>query len=319
MKVAIPHHLKVGVCICVTLYSLLISVAESQDTKGQDESAPESGPISGEKVAFLGDSITATGWMRPDGFIHLISQAFAMQEKNVEIIPAGKSGNTSKDILARLDDDVLKKKPDWLVLNCGLNDVWFGVNGIGLDQFEQNITSIVNQATAAGIKVVILTTTVIDEDPNSGNNQKLGVYNDFLRSFANDRSLPIADLYQNLTDAIAKQRSSNPYDDGNQLTLDGVHMNGLGDEVIAISILHAFKFTDQQVSQAEAAWVELPDAKALTPVALSIHQYAQIQAIASKQGCSVDNLMKDKWKMMLDQMINTNPDNSASPSPKASP
>ena len=85
----------------------------------------------------------------------------------IQIIPAGVSGNTSKDMLARLDKDVLSKKPQWMTLSCGVNDVWHGVNGVPLDQYKQNITSIVDQAQAAGIKVVILTATMIGEEDNA--------------------------------------------------------------------------------------------------------------------------------------------------------
>jgi len=90
------------------------------------------------------------------------------------VIPAGVGGNTSRDMLARLDKDVLSKKPDWMTLSCGVNDVWHGANGgVPLDQYQQNITSIVDQATAAGIKVVILTSTMITEDEATANNQQL--------------------------------------------------------------------------------------------------------------------------------------------------
>ena len=63
--------------------------------------------------------------------------------KKIEVIPAGVGGNTSKDMLARLDRDVLSKKPDWMTLSCGVNDVWHGATGVPLDQYQQNITSIV--------------------------------------------------------------------------------------------------------------------------------------------------------------------------------
>jgi len=41
-------------------------------------------------------------------------------------IPAGISGHKSNDMLGGLQNDVLNKKPDWMTLSCGANDVWHG-------------------------------------------------------------------------------------------------------------------------------------------------------------------------------------------------
>ena len=94
-----------------------------------------------------------------------------------------------------------------------MNDVWHGVKGVPLDDaqaatstfeknpkeadkgtYKKNITEIVNKAEAAGVKTVILTATVIKEDLNSPENQKLAPYNDFLRQLAKEKHLALADL-----------------------------------------------------------------------------------------------------------------------------
>ena len=81
-----------------------------------------------------------------------------------------------------------------MTLSCGVNDVWHGVKGIPLDQYKQNITKIVDQCQAAGVKVMILTSTMIGEDQANANNQKLSAYNDFLRSLAKEKNCLLADL-----------------------------------------------------------------------------------------------------------------------------
>ena len=54
---------------------------------------------------------------------------------------------------------------------------------------RKNITQIVEKAQAAGIKVYLLTSTMITENPKHPNNQKLAAYNDFLRKLAAEKIL----------------------------------------------------------------------------------------------------------------------------------
>src|SRR5258707_6468711 len=91
-------------------------------------------------------------------------------------IPAGISGHKSNQMLERLDRDVISKKPNWMTLSCGVNDVWHGANGVPLAEYKKNITQIVDKAQAAGTKVMILTATVIGEDLKNDNNKKLADY-----------------------------------------------------------------------------------------------------------------------------------------------
>lgn len=80
------------------------------------------------------------------------------------VIPARISGHKSNQMLDRLDKDVLAKKPDWMTLSCGVNDVWHGTNGVPVDAYQKNITTIVDRAQSTGIRVMILTATMIREN-----------------------------------------------------------------------------------------------------------------------------------------------------------
>jgi lysophospholipase L1-like esterase len=66
---------------------------------------------SGEKIAFLGDSITQGGWGNPKGYVHLVIEGLEANGVKAEPVPAGISGHKSNDMLARLERDVLSKKP----------------------------------------------------------------------------------------------------------------------------------------------------------------------------------------------------------------
>jgi lysophospholipase L1-like esterase len=213
---------------------------------------------SGQSVAFLGDSITALGWETPLGYVRLVAMGLAANGVDTAPLPAGISGNTSGDMLNRFDNDVVSKKPDWVTISCGVNDVWHNPGGVPLDQYEKNITQIVDKAQAAGIKVVILTSTMIGEDAPNGFTQRQIPYNDFLRKLAKDRHYPLADLNADMQAEVA-DRIKGGWKPGHLLTIDGVHPNPRGMVMMAHGVLRAFGLTDAQMAQGDNAWLDMPD------------------------------------------------------------
>jgi lysophospholipase L1-like esterase len=225
---------------------------------------------SGEKIAFLGDSITAGGWGNPAGYVRLVIAGLEANGVHAEPIPAGISGHKSDQMLARLDKDVLIKKPQWMTLSCGVNDVWHGPRGVPLDEamaksgtydekvasrgtYKKNITAIIDQATAAGVKPVMLTATVIQENLASKENGLLAPYNAFLRQLAKEKNIPMADLYAMFEKRIKAENKPTV----KVLTSDGVHMNGEGNKLMAIGVLKAFGLNEAELDKAKASWPAL--------------------------------------------------------------
>jgi lysophospholipase L1-like esterase len=211
----------------------------------------------GQKLAFLGDSITQFGWDKPSGYVKEVVAGLTACGITVTPVPAGISGNTSTDMLGRLENDVLSKKPDWMTLSCGVNDVWHGATGVPLDKYKETIALILDRAKAAGIRVMILTSTVIGEDLPNANNAKLADYNAFLRLAAKERGLPLADLNADMQALIKDGGKPGT----NLLTVDGVHMNDAGNRMMARGILAAFGLPKAKLAKAESAWPESGEKK----------------------------------------------------------
>jgi lysophospholipase L1-like esterase len=205
---------------------------------------------SGEKIGFLGDSITQAGWGNPKGYVHLVIDGLAANGVKVEAVPAGISGHKSNDMLKRVENDVLSKKPQWMTLSCGVNDVWHGARGVNLEDYKKNITAILDKAAASNVKVVITTATIIHEDLKSPENAKLAPYNDFLRTVAAERKAPLADLNGMFQERIKTENKPGK----NTVTSDGVHMNAEGDKIMARGILKAFGLDETELKKAEEAW-----------------------------------------------------------------
>jgi lysophospholipase L1-like esterase len=208
----------------------------------------------GDKIAFLGDSITAGG-MHSNGYCRLVISGLAANGIQAEPIGAGVSGHKSNQMLARLDKDVIAKKPTWMTLSCGVNDVWHGANGVELPDYKKNITEIVDKAQAAGIKVMILTATMIKEDAENDLNKKLAGYNDFLRELAKEKKCLLGDLNAEMQATIAEMKKANPLPPGkNYLTSDGVHMALAGNRMMALGLLKGFGLTETHLAKAKQAW-----------------------------------------------------------------
>lgn len=138
--------------------------------------------------------------------------------------------------------------------------------GVPLDKYKKNIREIIETADAAGIKVMILTSTMIGEDPEKETNQKLIPYNEFLREIANDKNLSLADLGKDMHQAVALipdvEGKAAMFGDPkyernikNKLTTDGCHMNKLGNIMMARGILKAFGMSEKKIAQAEESWL----------------------------------------------------------------
>jgi lysophospholipase L1-like esterase len=232
----------------------------------------------GETVAFLGDSITQQG-AQSGGYVRLVAGGLEANGVPIEVIPAGVGGNKSNQMLERLEKSVLDKKPDWMTLSCGVNDVMHGSRGgVPLDEFKKNITAIVDRCRQAGVKVIILTATQIRLPVTNADNTKLAGYNAFLRDLARERDLPLADLNAAMAaeqDALAAARTRRP------LTTDGVHMNIYGNLMMAKSLLATLGLDARQIAAAETSWQSIPDASHLSArinVGIAEHEALEIMA-----------------------------------------
>ena len=253
----------------------------------------------GDTLAFLGDSITQQGQQNPDGYVNLTIRALASEGVNVKPVKAGISGHKSDNMLARLNRDVLSKKPRWMTLSCGVNDVWhqdFGEGkGVKLEAYKENITKILDTCAASNCTVIVLTATMFEkpkmaEDPH---NVKLAPYNEWLRAEAKKRGLPLADLNAAMWAAHEK-------DSKVKLTRDGVHMLPSGDRLMAHGILTAMGVAEDRFPTIEkeawkTVWVMCRfDLKPETDKADYIAQTkAILGAVRAEPGCLECRLLGD--------------------------
>lgn len=256
----------------------------------------------GDTIAFMGDSITQQGAGSPSGYVRLVATGLEANGIKTKTIPAGISGHKSDQMLGRLETDVLSKKPNWMTLSCGVNDVWHGLKGVPLDAYKQNITAIADRCQAAGVKVMFLTATMIGEDQPNQNNQKLIAYNDFLHNLAKERKCPLADLNADMQAAIKNMPSEQK---GNLLTGDGVHMNVEGNQMMAVGVLKAFGLNAEQLQKAQSAWLDIPAACEVTgKTRITIRQFQQLKTVAADKKMPLPNFLDAELAKAIEPMMN---------------
>lgn len=196
----------------------------------------------GEKIVFLGDSITQGGG-GAKGYVTLVTNALKEKHKDLGIatVNAGISGNKVPDLQRRLQRDVLDRKPTLVVVYIGINDVWHGENnpknGTSPEAFEAGLKDVVGQILKTGSRVLVCTPTVIGELPGGANklDAKLDQYSKISRGVAAELKVPLCDLRQAFADHLEKHNSEKKA--AGILTTDRVHLNDAGNRLVAETIL----------------------------------------------------------------------------------
>ena len=189
----------------------------------------------GDSIAFLGDSITQAG-ADANGYITLFEKVLTnLGIEHYSMYKKGRGGDTSKQMLERVDADVIAWKPTWTTFSCGVNDICYAARRQTLEQYQANVTAIFDKFDAIKTKVVVLTTTLLYETVE---NATLESYVGWLRAEAKRRGYLIAEVNEAMK-AEAKALGATgraPW----KLTVDGTHMNDIGNRVMAWELLKTF-------------------------------------------------------------------------------
>jgi len=203
-------------------------------------------PRPGERIVFLGDSITFRGDVT-GGYVDLVRRTLShtFPGASMEVINAGVGGNKVTDLQNRLDGDVLAKHPSTVVIYIGINDVWLSEVGRGtpIRDFENGLRDLVARIRAVGSRVILCTPSVIGERPVGGNSldPMLDEYSGLTRTLASALCTGLIDLRRAFLAHIAAVNTSSEW--RGILTNDGVHMNPAGDEFIATTMLEGLGVT----------------------------------------------------------------------------
>ena len=200
-------------------------------------------------VVALGDSVTKG--VRRDGsvladqtFVALLERELRKTYADARVINSGIGGNTSSQMLARLDQDVLSHHPQVTLVMTGLNDAEYIDPGpvlrdeprVALNVFADTLRQIIRRVRDAGGQVLLLT-----PNPMTGKYPyaSQGYYkehdiNSALESYAASIRSVALETHTDLVDVYAAWIHMPDYE---RFLPDGVHPNREGHRRIAELIL----------------------------------------------------------------------------------
>ncbi len=194
-----------------------------------------------KKVIFFGDSITQQG-AKGNGYINLLKKS--VDSTKYQLIGAGIGGNKVYDLYLRIEEDVISKKPDLVVVYVGINDVWHKLGartGTDYDKYLKFYQAIINKIQATGSKVVLCTPSVIGEKKDGTNDvdADLTKYAAGIKELAAKNNLPLCDLRKAFMDYEAINNTQDL--EKGVLTTDKVHLNATGNQLVADQMLPFIK------------------------------------------------------------------------------
>jgi acyl-CoA thioesterase-1 len=184
------------------------------------------GCVTTQPVVFMGDSIDYI-WGLPS-----VSPAF---QEHPLWIDAGVSGNTSGQMVARFQRDVIAKLPSVVAILAGTNDVypgWTLCGAGGTTDTCHNIMWMVSQAQSSGIRPILATippwgcketlcvlAETADSDP--GRYERIDTLNQWIKIYGQQQGLVVVDYWSLLV--ASDKETYIP-----SMTMDGVHPSAQG-------------------------------------------------------------------------------------------
>jgi lysophospholipase L1-like esterase len=230
------------------------------------EANPKQRIKNGDKICFIGDSITAMGTSKPHGYVQLAVAGLKANGIEVQWQSNCGGGHTSQGVIDRFMPATLKYKPDFVTIVIGTNDVGHqkvakdgtvseGSNGVLLPRYKKNYREFTEKFTQAGIQVLIITPPPHGEPMDSARDIRLRPYVAFLNDFAKEKGYPIVDLHKMMRAEIVRRSKATGEEPRYIVTCDGCHMNPIGDTIMARAILQAYGLNVAQIQKAEAHWL----------------------------------------------------------------
>ena len=207
-----------------------------------------------DTILFTGDSITDAGRKRPigegkwdgvgNGYVRLIDVLLNVcyPENTYHIVNTGISGNTSRDLLARWQTDVLDLKPDYVSVCIGVNDVWRQFdepdcfyNHVDIQAYRHNLEKMI-EITKDKVKgIILMTPYYMESNKEDLMRKKMDEYGAVVKELAQKYNLICVDLQAEF-DNYLKYRYSG------YLQWDRVHPGPVGSMIIARAFLRAIGF-----------------------------------------------------------------------------
>ncbi|WEK55521.1 MAG: SGNH/GDSL hydrolase family protein [Candidatus Cohnella colombiensis] len=208
----------------------------------------------GQKLLFIGDSITDCDRVKPDGeglfgalgrgYVSLVDGMLQAiyPELGIRVVNTGLSGNTVVDLDKRWQEDVIDRKPDWLSIMIGTNDVWRQYDTpfikewhVYKDQYQTTLRKLIEQSKPLVEGIVLMTPFFLEVNRSDAMRNTMDDYGAIVKQIAEEYGTYFVDT-QAAFDVVLKELYSAT------LAWDRVHPSQAGHVVLAKAFLDKLGF-----------------------------------------------------------------------------
>lgn len=292
MKIQSVFHPVAPVVACLAAFAASVAVAGTKVIHD------------GDTLVFMGDSITQYGKDSAAGYLPLVAKGLATNGVNVTWIGAGHAGDTAANMRARFQNDVISKHPQVVTILAGVNDCSQGWPN-NASSSPNDVAAMADMAIAAGIKPVLCSPTgsTLESFP-----QAVEDYSAAVSQIARQRNVPYGTTHEAFKAYV--QNSVNPAigatDKGYLIkaTVDGLHMDVVGNRIIAVEILKALGFDSaDELARAAAAWDEIPPFyQARINVKITAGEFNSVRVAAANAGKTMTEYSRELFHRGVDML-----------------
>ncbi len=202
-----------------------------------------------DRIVFAGDSVTDMGSANPvgeglfdnvgHGYVRVVESLLAAcyPEVLVRVTNSGISGNTSRDLLARFDRDVVDLKPDWVSICIGINDVWRQFDSPAIpdehvlpEEYEQNVETMIRKVKGSVKGIFILSPYIMEPNQKDMCRARMDEYVEICRKLAEKHGCVFIDFQKLYSEYCSIRHSS-------YIAWDRIHPNQVGATLMAREFL----------------------------------------------------------------------------------
>ncbi len=189
-------------------------------------------------IVFAGDSTTDADKLNTDdrlgvGYVRFVTDELtAFYPQTIfRTVNSGINGNTSRDLLSRWENDVIKQSPDVVFCMIGINDVWRQIDYRGFPEdivspkeYENNLTQMA--ASLQGkCKLFFMTPFFMERSRDDEMRKLTEEYQSVMRTVAKKYSVPVIDIQEGFDEYMK-------YRPGQSISWDRVHPGAVGSHII---------------------------------------------------------------------------------------
>lgn len=207
-----------------------------------------------DRIVFAGDSVTDMGSVNPVGeglfdnvgrsYVRVIENMLAVwyPAQFIRVTNSGIGGNTSRDLLARFDRDVVDLNPDWVSICIGINDVWRQFDSPAIpdghvlpDEYRSNMETMIEKVKGKVKGIFILSPYIIEPLREDKMRARMDEYVEICRELAEKHGCVFVDFQKMYEEYCSVRHSS-------YVAWDRIHPNQIGATLMAKEFLKYCEF-----------------------------------------------------------------------------